>query len=59
MKHRGSAKVLLLRRSYLLAAAAGFTGDFVGVSLPNKWKTFVQANRVIMAYANGTVMLIR
>ena len=44
---------------YVLATAAGFTGDFVDVSLPNKWKTFVQANRVIMAYANGTVMLIR
>jgi len=44
---------------YVLATAAGFTGDFVDVSLPNKWKTFVQANRVIMAYANGTVMLVR
>ena len=44
---------------YVLATAAGFTGDFVDVSLPNKWKTFVQSNRVIMAYANGTVMLVR
>ena len=40
-------------------AAGREYADFVDVALPNKWKVFVQANRVIMAYANGTVMLIR
>ena len=44
---------------YTIVTAAGFTGDFADVSLPNKWKVFVQENRVIMAYANGTVLLFR
>ena len=44
---------------YVLATAAGFTGDFADVSLPNKWRAFVQEKRVIMAYAKGSVLLIR
>ena len=44
---------------YTIATAEGFTGDFADVSLPNKWKVSVQENRVIMAYANGTVMMLR
>ena len=46
-------------KSYVLARAAEITGKFRQEELPNRWRTFVQPTKVTLAYANGTVMLLR
>ena len=44
---------------YTIATASAVTGNFANVRLPNKWKAFPQATRVIIGYANGTMLLFR
>ncbi|MBR1586931.1 MAG: hypothetical protein IJ658_01270, partial [Kiritimatiellae bacterium] len=46
-------------KSYTLVTAAEITGKFRDEELPNRWRTFVQPTKVTIAYANGTVMLLR
>ena len=49
-----TAAALDEEKVYVVATATAVTGNFAGVALPNKWKVFPQATRVVMAYANGT-----
>ena len=44
---------------YTIATATAVTGDFANVALPNKWKAFPQATRVVIGYANGTLLVFR
>lgn len=41
------------------ATAAEVTGTFANADIPKKWKVNVFPNKVSIAYANGTYMLIR
>ncbi len=55
----GDATALDEEKVYVIATATAVTGNFVNVALPNKWKAFPQATRVIVGYANGTLLLFR
>ena len=44
---------------YTIATAAEVTGRFASEVLPKKWKVSVFPNKVSIAYANGTVMILR
>ena len=55
----GDGTTLDETKSYTIATASAVTGNFASVMLPNKWKAFPQATRVIIGYANGTVLLFR
>ena len=44
---------------YTLATATEITGKFRDEVLPNRWRTFAQPTKVTLAYANGTVLMIR
>jgi hypothetical protein len=44
---------------YTVATASAVTGNFASVALPKKWKAFPQATRVIIGYANGTMLFFR
>ena len=55
----GDGTTLDETKSYTIATASAVTGNFASVTLPNKWKAFPQATRVIIGYANGTVLLFR
>ena len=46
-------------KSYTIATATAVTGNFANVTLPNKWKVVPQATRVVLGYANGTVLMFR
>ena len=46
-------------KSYTVATATAVTGNFVDVALPNKWKAYPQATRVVIGYSNGTVLMFR
>ena len=55
----GDATALDEEKVYVVATATAVTGNFANVTLPNKWKVFPQATRVILAYANGTLIVFR
>ena len=55
----GDATALDETKVYTIATASAVTGNFANVALPNKWKAFPQATRVILGYANGTLLLFR
>ena len=55
----GEGTTLDETKSYIIATATEVTGNFASVTLPNKWKVYPQATRVIIGYANGTVLLFR
>ena len=53
------AVVGIMAIAFRAAAALSVTGNFANVALPNKWKAFPQATRVVIGYANGTLLLFR
>ena len=44
---------------YTLATAAEMNGAFANEDLPPRWRTFVQATKVTLSYANGTVLMLK
>ena len=55
----GDATALDETKIYTIATATEVTGRFASEVLPKKWKVNVFPNKVSIAYANGTYMLIR
>jgi len=55
----GDAAALDETKIYTIATAAEVMGRFASEVLPKKWKVSVFPNKVSIAYANGTYMLIR